>query len=401
MFLFESLLQNLPFNLDFFPRDACLVGGAVRDILLGRTKDYFDLDFVVPESSVVIAKKLANKYQAGFVVLDAERDICRVVFSSGTVDIARQEGDVLVKDLQRRDFTINAIAYNFSSQQLIDPLLGLEDLEKKVIRAISFKNLQDDPLRLLRAYRQAAQLNFSLAIETREMIRTLAPLITTMATERVRVELNYLFANNLGSQWLFTAWQDGLIEPWFENLNADKLDKVATIDRIATLLPELNDCFPNLITIAKLAILVDRDPITAERQLIDLKYSRAEIKAVLAAIKNLPQLEGRKTPLNVQEQYFLFLEVGEFFPILALLGINLGINREIIDPLIARYLDSGDRLAHPQALINGNDLIERLKLKPSPLIGRLLTQIQLAYIEERISNREQALKLAFDLLKEN
>jgi tRNA nucleotidyltransferase (CCA-adding enzyme) len=222
-----------------------------------------------------------------------------------------------------------------------------------------------------------------------------------MAAERVRVELNYLFANNLGSQWLFTAWQDGLIEPWFENLNADKLDKVATIDRIATLLPELNDCFPNLITIAKLAILVDRDPITAERQLIDLKYSRAEIKAVLAAIKNLPQLEGRKTPLNVQEQYFLFLEVGEFFPVLALLGINLGINREIIDPLIARYLDSGDRLAHPQALINGNDLIEKLKLKPSPLIGRLLTQIQLAYIEERISNREQALKLAFDLLKEN
>ncbi|MDJ0844007.1 MAG: CCA tRNA nucleotidyltransferase, partial [Crocosphaera sp.] len=192
----------LPFDLELLPPTAYLVGGMVRDALLNRPREYLDLDFVLPNLVIKTAKKIANKYNAGFVVLDAERNIARVVFQQGTVDFAQQEGDSIEKDLSRRDFTINAIAYNFHQQKLIDPLNGLADLETKTMRMISIKNLQDDPLRLLRAYRQAAQLNFIIEPETRQTITKLSSLINQVAAERVQSELNYLLGNPRGSQWL-------------------------------------------------------------------------------------------------------------------------------------------------------------------------------------------------------
>ena len=85
-----------------------------------------------------------------------------MVFPNATVDIAQQEGDSLETDLHRRDFTINAIAYNIHTQEIIDPLNGGADLEKGILRMISPANLEDDPLRLMRGYRQAAQLGFTV-----------------------------------------------------------------------------------------------------------------------------------------------------------------------------------------------------------------------------------------------
>ena len=184
-------LQSIPFNLDYLPSGTYLVGGAVRDALLQRQRDYLDLDFVLPELAIEIAKKIANCYQAGFVVLDRKRQIARVVFPQGTVDFALQEGNSLVKDLQRRDFTVNAIAYDPHTAELFDPVGGLVDLKSRLLKMISPANLVDDPLRLLRAYRQAAQLDFTIEAETRSTICQLAPLLGKIAAERVQTELGY------------------------------------------------------------------------------------------------------------------------------------------------------------------------------------------------------------------
>jgi tRNA nucleotidyltransferase (CCA-adding enzyme) len=154
---------DFPGNLALLPDQAYLVGGSVRDALLQRYRNPPDLDFVLPEKAIATAKEFANLYGGGFVILDEEREIARVVFDQGTLDLASQEGASLETDLHRRDFTINAIAYNLKSQQLVDPLGGLADLEQGVLRMVAVKNLEDDPLRLLRAYRQAAQLNFTIA----------------------------------------------------------------------------------------------------------------------------------------------------------------------------------------------------------------------------------------------
>ncbi len=154
--------QTWPFSVSLLPEGAFLVGGSVRDALLNRQADYLDLDFVLPEKAVETARSIALHYNAGFVVLDAEHQIARVVFRNATVDFAQQIGGTIYSDLHRRDFTINAIAYNPHCETLLDPLNGCADLNRKTLCMIAPENLEDDPLRLLRAYRQAAQLGFRL-----------------------------------------------------------------------------------------------------------------------------------------------------------------------------------------------------------------------------------------------
>jgi tRNA nucleotidyltransferase (CCA-adding enzyme) len=215
-----------------------LVGGAVRDALLGRRGEYLDLDFVLPTDAVQTARKLAEHYKAGFVVLDAQRQIARVVFEQATVDLAQQEGDRLETDLHRRDFTINAIAYNPHRHEFIDPLQGIVDCRAGVIRMVSWSNLQDDPLRLLRAYRQAAQLGFTIEPTTQSAIRQLAPLLGQVAAERVQVELGYLLKFPQGTPWLTAAWEDNLLQPWFPDATAQGLEQVAALDHSVTLIEE-------------------------------------------------------------------------------------------------------------------------------------------------------------------
>jgi tRNA nucleotidyltransferase (CCA-adding enzyme) len=397
--------NHLPFRIDCLPPTACLVGGAVRDALLDRQRDYLDLDFVLPELAVETARKIAACYRAGFVVLDEQRQIARVVFKQGTVDFAQQEGNSLESDLRRRDFTINAIAYNPRREELIDPLGGLGDLEKRTLRMVSQSNLEDDPLRLLRAYRQAAQLNFSIEPTTRAAICQLAPLLGTIAAERVQNELGYLLAHPGGNIWLAAAWEDGLLKPWLKQITAEKLQQVERVERSANLLPDLiNKPFflsPETIEMAKLASLVSSNPEEAELELVNLKYSRAHIRTITTALKYLPQLQQNPTSMSLREQYFFFLGVGDVFPTLALLAMAVGVDREAIVMLANRYFDLSDRVAHPKSLIKGNDLIKHLCISPGPAIGKLLTELQIAHIEGKISTADEALHLAKILLQSN
>lgn len=398
--------NHLPFSIDCLPPTACLVGGAVRDALLDRQRDYLDLDFVLPELAVEVARKIAECYRAGFVVLDERRRIARVVFKQGTVDFAQQEGDSLETDLRRRDFTINAIAYNPHRQELIDPLGGLVDLEQRKLRMVSPGNLKDDPLRLLRAYRQAAQLNFTIEATTRATIRQLAPLLGTIAAERVQNELGHLLvAHPRGNIWLAAAWEDGLLKPWLKNTTAEKLQQVERIERSADILPDLvNKPFslsPETIEMAKLACLLASNPEEAEMELVKLKYSRAHIRTITTALKYLPQLQQNATSMSLREQYFFFLGVGDVFPTLALLAMAVGVDRDAIAMLANRYFDKSDPVAHPKPLVKGHDLIKHLCLASGPKIGKLLTELQIAYIEGKISTAGEALHLAKILLQSN
>ncbi|MEQ9623041.1 CCA tRNA nucleotidyltransferase [Coleofasciculus chthonoplastes] len=403
--------ERFPFSLEWLPPQACLVGGAVRDALLGRQADYLDLDFVVPHDAVKVARKLASHYKAGFVVLDEARRIARVVFDTATVDIAQQEGETLETDLYRRDFTINAIAYNPQTQQIIDPLQGVADCRAEIIRMVSPANLQDDPLRLLRAYRQAAQLGFTIEPTTQSTIRQFAPFLANMAAERVQVELNYLLQSPQGTPWLTAAWQDQLLHHWFLDTKADNFTQVAATDNAAILVAQTWQTLASLLetpvsgkslswlSLAKLANLLPSEVQPAQAKLLQLKYSRAEIRAVLIMIQYLPQLLSHITsPMSLREQYFFFQNVGSVFPALAVLAIAEGLSVESIAPLMNRYLNPEDQVAHPTPLVKGHDLMQQLKLPPSPQIGELLTEIQIARIEGKVSTRDEALAFAKRLL---
>jgi tRNA nucleotidyltransferase (CCA-adding enzyme) len=332
------------------------------------------------------------------------------VFERATVDFAQMEGDSLEDDLHRRDFTINAIAYNPFSHDFIDPLNGRGDLQRRIIRMVRAANLEDDPLRLLRGYRQSAQLGFTIGPETLSTIRKLAPLLIRVAVERVRTELSYLLNIPGGMFWIERGWEDGLLICWFPTAG-DRFSVGRNIDKTAALLteswPELgrelsapvrDTIKTTFLSIGKLGILVAPEPARAEAELEELKYSNVEIKGAIAVVKGLAKLQEKGLDLSVREQYFLFKEVGEMFPALAVVAVASGVEVEAIAPLINRYLNPEDLVAHPQPLLSGNDLMRELNLPKGRLIGELLREIQLARVEGKIATKEEGLELAAELI---
>jgi tRNA nucleotidyltransferase/poly(A) polymerase len=169
-----------------------LVGGAVRDILLNRLSH--DLDFAVPWNGISLGRRVANALHADFMVLDDERDTGRVIVNGedGTrtfLDFATYRGDNFEADLRGRDFTMNAIAFDLQEQTLIDPLNGSSDIRAKIIRSCSPTSIKDDPVRILRAIRQAALLGFKIHLDTRRAMKEAAPLLLKVSPERLRDEL--------------------------------------------------------------------------------------------------------------------------------------------------------------------------------------------------------------------
>jgi tRNA nucleotidyltransferase/poly(A) polymerase len=195
-----------------------LVGGCVRDWLLQRGTN--DLDLVVPRDAVLLARALADAFASDFFVLDQERDVARAIVldSEGrilNVDVARLRAAELLADLSLRDFTVNAMAVCLDQPlsfgpmppeerfiaNLIDPFGGRADLDHGQIRAVTEGAFLDDPLRMLRAVRQAAELGFRIEDATYNLIRRDASLLTTVASERVRDELDRILLLSSGGGW--------------------------------------------------------------------------------------------------------------------------------------------------------------------------------------------------------
>jgi putative nucleotidyltransferase with HDIG domain len=191
MFSLPPLIKRI---MDILPADQeiYLVGGAVRDLLLSRPSP--DLDFALPANGISLARTIANALHADFIPLDDERDTGRVIFTdeSGTrifLDFAVYRGADLIEDLRARDFTINAIAYNLRDETIIDPTEGGKDLRAKTLRACSPTSLSDDPVRILRAIRQAAAFDLHIEKNTRELMKQSADQLGRISPERLRDEI--------------------------------------------------------------------------------------------------------------------------------------------------------------------------------------------------------------------
>ena len=173
-------------------QDIHLVGGAVRDMLLKHLSR--DLDFALPSNGISSARRVANALKADFMVLDDQRDTGRVIVieSDGArtfLDFAAYRGNTLDEDLRARDFTMNAIGYDLRVGTIIDPLNGASDLRAKTIRACLQTSIADDPVRILRAVRQAATFDFKIERETRRSMQQGAHLLSNISPERKRDEL--------------------------------------------------------------------------------------------------------------------------------------------------------------------------------------------------------------------
>ena len=197
----EIIYVTLPYSYsplvdqvrDILPnQEIYLVGGAVRDMILNRLSH--DLDFALPSNGISSARRVANALKADFMILDEERDTGRVIVieSDNTrtfLDFATYRGASLEEDLRARDFTINAVAYDLRANTLLDPLNGTSDLHTKIIRSCSPSSITDDPVRMLRAVRQAAAFNFKIDLATRRSMKQAVHLLPNISPERKRDEL--------------------------------------------------------------------------------------------------------------------------------------------------------------------------------------------------------------------
>jgi len=166
-----------------------LVGGCVRDMLLARTPDDYDVVVSAPEADAY-ADHLAKKCRSRTVVIGKEPDIIyRIPCRGRLIDVIPMVGESIQADLLNRDLTANALAVDLQTAMLIDVCGGVSDIESRTIRMVSERAFQNDPLRMLRAYRIAAQIGFSIDPHTLAAISRHASALVTSAAERIRMEL--------------------------------------------------------------------------------------------------------------------------------------------------------------------------------------------------------------------
>ncbi len=178
-------------------KELYLVGGFLRDLLLGRKKSSLDLDFSVSSGAIDFGRRLSRRLRAGFVILDKEHGCSRVVYKdkgSGktiTFDFVDFRGKDLRADLQKRDFTINTLVARvpFDNTGILDFCNAGTDIDKKIIRAVRDASFDEDPLRILRAFSLSAIFGFKIEPRTMRLIDKKKESLKKVAGERLRDEL--------------------------------------------------------------------------------------------------------------------------------------------------------------------------------------------------------------------
>ena len=188
----HPLIQNVARIASDLRVPVYLVGGAVRDALRGNERAH-DFDFALADGFDELVAACARAQRGKVIPWDVDQK--RIVFRQGnervTVDFSRMQTTDILRDLQQRDFTVNAmaLAVHASNTDLIDPLGGQADLQARCLRMCSEGAFEADPLRMLRAVRFARQLSCEIEPRTQESMRRNSALITRPARERIKREL--------------------------------------------------------------------------------------------------------------------------------------------------------------------------------------------------------------------
>jgi tRNA nucleotidyltransferase/poly(A) polymerase len=322
--------------------EAWVVGGAVRDELLGRPM--VDLDIACREPDEA-ARRYARRSEGAPFPLSERHGAWRVALSEDrTVDFTPLPNGIH-EDLATRDFTINAIARPLAGGDPVDPFGGLGDLDRRILRAVAAGVFRDDPLRLVRAVRLEDELGFRLDAETERLVRANAGLVTRPAGERVLAELFRLSAEG------------------FERL--DEIGLLAPLGGSVDRLRGLGETTPELRLVAVFGDRLGQLPVSNELR----RYAGALLRA------KLPQ------ELSAREIH-RFRRVTEPWATEAARFAGG-------DDDLERVIEQARANDPPAPLLRGDEL----GLPPGPEIGRWLERIAEERAAGTISTREEALEL--------
>ena len=394
--------------------EAYVVGGCVRDAIMGRKPNDWDITTsALPTDVKALFKKTVDtglKHGTVTVLMGGESFEVTTYRIDGEYGDGRHPDQVtftasLEEDLKRRDFTINAMAYNYTAG-LVDLFDGREDLRRKCIRAVGDpeKRFSEDALRILRAVRFAAQFGFGIEPETSKAIRELAPTLQKVSAERIRDELNKLLVSD-HPELLRTAYVMGVTRqflPEFDRMmetlqnNPHHCFTVGehTIHAVQNTRPDLT------LRLTMLLHDVGKPPCRwtddngidhfwghpetgaemTEQILRRLKYDNVTVRNVTRLVlvhdNPLPETDAalRRNIAKVGEELFpLLLEVHEA-DVLAQGAFFLEDKLELIAACGRRFdaiMESRQALALKDLAVSGKDLI-LAGIKPGVAMGKLL-----------------------------
>ncbi|MDR3330773.1 MAG: HD domain-containing protein [Endomicrobium sp.] len=209
--------------------DVYAVGGFSRDLLLKRKCN--DIDLVVNRNALEYSEKIAGLFKTKFITLDDVNKTYRIILKNSVfanIDISLLNGKIIEEDLQNRDFTVNAIGFNlknfvdFKKHIILADNNALRDLDLKVINTVSSKSFVLDPVRILRAFRFSAELNFNLSKEALDQIKQNIGFIIKAAPERIRNELFRILAVKNSTKLIADMDKYGLLSEIFPEIKKMK-----------------------------------------------------------------------------------------------------------------------------------------------------------------------------------
>ena len=435
-----------------YKSEVYVVGGTLRDIVLGRQCS--DFDFATTDASI-LATQYAHSIKSTLVPLDTTpgRETFRVVVKKNFYfDFSELQGKSIESDLNRRDFSINALAVPLISfikgtNKYIDPHNGRDDIKNKVIRVLPGQIFSKDPLRMIRAFRFMSVLGFQIENKTLKKITTLSPEINRVSPERIWSELNLLLSSKKASPSIKAMDDIGLLENIFPELYKRKtiLPTFKTLNHLEKLLsnPKQVDAKPikeikkillEKPQLIKLGILLyplaqksSTNKIGTNRKtsrktkiikiLAELRASNTDTDIVNSMIICAYSLSNTRfiftKDLSSRVKFYQFIYENEQTLVPGLFiylanRVNLPTSKEwkvdaeamktrhILEFYFKTYLPAKKK----EPLLDGNDIQHMFKIKPNPAFATILYKIEEARVLGVIKTRPQAINLARKLIEE-
>ncbi len=363
---------------------AWIVGGAPRDLLLGRSA--LDVDVTVSGDVEMMASEMESRGFGRAVVLSAKRPrVCRVA-GRREIDLVQLDGPSIIEDLARRDFTVNAVAIDLETGEWIDPFGGLSDLANSTLALVRARNMADDPLRAFRSARFVATHSFAPDRATERAARAVAPRLRHVAPERIRAELAKLLEARRASAAFLWAAKRALLSPalgiaaspgrWLAVARA-----LASLDR-----PWIKRLPPQRRRRLRLALIAGRlrlPPPRAKRWLLALRHSREEASNVATLLTLVREAGAAGTK---RDEWRWVRDAGPDFSDALRLAT-------VLDP---RQRDRARRLAARASrrrrgpVVSGSDVLLWLAIAPGPQVGQLLEELQIDILRGKVRSRPEA-----------
>ena len=408
-----------------------LVGGSVRDLFLERQTT--DIDFTLASDAIQFAKAFAANIGAIVIALEENPPTARVIVKPDStsqtpqlsMDFAQFRAASLTDDLRLRDLTINAMAIAFENVgtftnkarkqvlcRVIDPCGGMKDLKGGLLRFPNRQVVIADPVRLLRIYRFAAQLDFEISQNAIDLVTAYRSMLSDVAGERCRDELMKILYIKKAHPYLQQMEAAGLLtqvvpiikEPHRAWSSLETFEEGPIPTALHAYRKEINRYLQeelsveiNRCSLIKLSLLLgDNLGSIGER----LRFSRKAVKFMECLISGSKKLKNT-IPQLTQKQINRFLRTytSDWWGILLYSAASSPIDSAILKQIADTYYEHILPICKQGRLITGNDLIQEFHLKEGEQIGDLLKEIEDRQFDGEIRTREEAFAAVAALLQ--